>query len=218
MHYVISDIHNDNKKFCDMLKLIHFSKEDHLFILGDVFDRSNQNPNPVDLYFNIMDLENQCSVIRGNHDHWLAMYILEYYALSEKEQVKKEPYPYNSFRLLQERLTEIDMCNLANDILDWKVQMTVEVEGKNFLLAHAKTSLPESIREESYYLLGTTWNQFYLNYGIEGYISICGHTNTNDGRIWKNRRENVFLIDCGCGLSNGKLGCMCLETMEEFYV
>lgn len=37
MHYVVSDIHNDYQKFCELLKVIEFSKEDKLFILGDSF-------------------------------------------------------------------------------------------------------------------------------------------------------------------------------------
>jgi hypothetical protein len=41
MHYVVSDIHNDYQKFCELLKVIKLSKEDKLFILGDLFDRSD---------------------------------------------------------------------------------------------------------------------------------------------------------------------------------
>lgn len=29
---------------------------------------------------------------------------------------------------------------------------------------------------------------------------------------------NLIDIDCGCVFSNGRLGCLCLDTMEEFYV
>ena len=35
---------------------------------------------------------------------------------------------------------------------------------------------------------------------------------------WKNKKENVYLCDCGCGFENGRLGCLCLETKETFYV
>ena len=77
MHYVVSDIHNDYQKFCELLKMIEFSKEDKLFILGDLFDRSDYNPNPVDLYFKVMELGNNCFIIRGNHDEWLAAYIFK---------------------------------------------------------------------------------------------------------------------------------------------
>ena len=33
MHYVVSDIHNDYQKFCELLKVIKLSKEDKLFII-----------------------------------------------------------------------------------------------------------------------------------------------------------------------------------------
>lgn len=95
MHYVVSDIHNDYQKFCDLLKMIEFSKEDKLFILGDLFDRSDYNPNPVDLYFKVMELEDNCSMIRGNHDEWLAAYILKFYQMPEWKRRKTEPYQYN---------------------------------------------------------------------------------------------------------------------------
>lgn len=100
MHYVISDIHNDNQRFCEILKLINFSKEDHLFILGDIFDRSDYSPNPVKLYFNILSLESRCTVLKGNHDSWLASYISKYYAMPEWKRTKTAPYPYNTFRII----------------------------------------------------------------------------------------------------------------------
>lgn len=31
-------------------------------------------------------------------------------------------------------------------------------------------------------------------------------------------KEKVYMIDCGCGFKSGRLGCLCLETKEEFYV
>ena len=37
--YCMSDIHGELDKFERMLDLIHFSDEDHLYILGDVIDR-----------------------------------------------------------------------------------------------------------------------------------------------------------------------------------
>lgn len=218
MHYVTSDIHNDNKKFCEMLNLIRFSEEDQLIILGDVFDRSNHNPNPVDLYFNILALGNRCSVIRGNHDHWLATYILEYYSLSERMRRKKNPYPYSSFQLLQKRLTPVDIRNLAEFILRWPLQLVVEIEGEKYLLAHARTSAPESHRTENYYLMGESCSESFLHDGISGYVSICGHSSMGNGRIWKNDKENLYMIDCGCGFRSGTLSCLCLETKEEFYV
>ena len=159
----------------------------------------------------------RCTIIRGNHDHWLATYILDYYALPERKRRKLASYPYNSFSLLQERLTPIDMQNLANDILAWPLQKMVEIAGKKYLLSHAMTTMPTNLESENHYLLGSSDNTAYLQSGIDGYISIIGHTNTADGCIWKNDKKNVYIIDCGCGFRNGKLGCLCLETKEEVY-
>lgn len=109
MHYVISNIHNDYQKFCELLKVIKLSKEDKLFIVGDLFDRSDYNPNPVDLYFKVMDLGDNCFIIRGNHDEWLAAYILKYYQMPEWKRRKTEPYRYNTFRCLTRRLAPVDV-------------------------------------------------------------------------------------------------------------
>ena len=43
-------------------------EHDHLFILGDIFDRSSSAPDPFGVYFNILKLEDKCTMIRGNHD------------------------------------------------------------------------------------------------------------------------------------------------------
>lgn len=218
MHYVISDIHNDNKKLCGILKKIGFTDKDHLFILGDLFDRSQHDPDPVGVYFNILKLWKNCTVIRGNHDHWLAMYILKYYGMPERKRKKIELYPYNSFQILAERLTPIDMKNLAEFILSWPLQCASEIANQKYLFAHAVTSAPEVKERENYYLEGEALNKTFLRNGIDGYISVCGHKNTDDGRIWKNKKGNVYMCDCGCGFRSGRLGCLCLETKEEFYV
>ena len=63
------------------------------------------------------------------------------------------------------------------------------------------------------------------NYNIQYFedtIVVTGHTptqfiegNQNPGRIYKNL--NHIAIDCGCGMSDGRLAAICLETGEEFY-
>lgn len=216
--YCISDIHNDNIKFHEILQKIDFSGKDHLYILGDLFDRSSYNPDPVGVYFTMLQLDKQCTVIRGNHDHWLAKYILKYYHMPQRKREKMEPYPYNSFQILADRLTSVDMQNLAEMILSWPLQKNIEVEGERYLLAHAMTSAPEIQEASHYYLMGQDLDEEYLKKGIDGYISVCGHRNIDSNHIWKNDIGNVYMCDCGCGFKNGKLGCLCLETKEEFYV
>ena len=84
MHYITSDIHNDNEKFNSLLNELNLSDHDHLYILGDLFDRSSCHPDSVGVYFNVLKLGERCTVIRGNHDTWLAEYIIKYYQTPEK--------------------------------------------------------------------------------------------------------------------------------------
>lgn len=218
MNYVLSDIHNDYKKFCEMLHVIHFSETDRLYVLGDLFDRCDYDPNPVDLYFKILSLGSRCAIIRGNHDEWLASYILNYYKLPEWRRKKEKPYAYNTFRCLTRRMPPIDIQKLAENILNWPLQIKIQVKNENYLLAHAMTSIPEISRDKNYYLMGYAMSEAYLKNGVDHFISVCGHRNTENHRIWRNERENLIMCDCGCGYRSGKLGCLCLETKEEFYV
>lgn len=218
MHYITSDIHNDSKRFSKLLKRIDFSDADHLYILGDLFDRTDYDPDPVDVYFTVLRLGEKCTVVRGNHDNHFAEYIIKYYGTSERKRKKLPPYPYNTFELLQQRLTPVDIQNLAKQIMTWPLQVRLEFGGTNYLLAHAMTSLPDIQEKSAYYLLGDNKYAEFLQKGIEGYVSICGHSSVGEGHIWKNALGNVYMCDCGCGFRSGKLGCLCLETKEEFYV
>ena len=51
-------------------------------------------------------------------------------------------------------------------------------------------------------------------------IVVFGHTPTAvlGGENQILRRETWIDIDCGCAFRGGQLGCLCLDTMEEFYV
>lgn len=218
MHYIITDIHNDKNRFCEMLNVILFSQEDHLYILGDLFDRASYNPDPLGVYLTVLKLDERCTLIRGNHDTWLANYIMNYYSLPEKKRSELADYHYNSFRLLSERLSPRDMQELARFILSCPMQIEFTLNGQNYLFAHAMTSNPYKKKPEDYYLMGEELDSFYLEKGIEGYISFCGHTVTNNQFIWTNQRRNVYMCDCGCGFEGGRLGCFCLETKKEFYV
>lgn len=93
------------------------------------------------------------------------------------------------------------------------------------------TSYPSISESNEYYLMGNYDYDAFLFDGIDGYISMCGHTPTGNvlwkdenlyldeyqKSIWHNQKENVYLLDCGYGLPGGRLACICLETGERFY-
>lgn len=209
MHYVVSDVHNDNHRLCELLRTISFSKEDRLIVLGDLFDRCDYAPDPVGVYFTVLGLGSQCTVLRGNHDEWLSQYILDYYGTPERKRKHLAPYPYNSFELIRKRLTPIDMQELAHWIQSKPSQISVSVNGINYLFAHDMETLLLSCNVEQ---------ECFLEKGADGYISVFGHTSTSNHRMWKNGRRNVYCVDCGCGYRSGILGAVCLETGEEAYI
>lgn len=47
--------------------------------------------------------------------------------------------------------------------------------------------------------------------------SILAKGNAESSSVWQNEVGNLCMMDCGCGLSGGRLACICLETGERFY-
>ena len=84
MHYIITDIHNDSWRFMKLLEKMGLKEDDHLYLLGDLFDRCMDHPDPAGVYFQTLKLGKKCTVLRGNHDHWLANYIFHYYGSNER--------------------------------------------------------------------------------------------------------------------------------------
>ena len=68
MTYVISDIHGNYQKFCEMIEKIHLRDEDLLYVLGDTVDVGDE---PIAL---IEDLSMRPNVytIAGEHDYLAA--------------------------------------------------------------------------------------------------------------------------------------------------
>ncbi|MCM1187589.1 MAG: metallophosphoesterase [Lachnoclostridium sp.] len=231
MHYVLGDIHNEIRKLNHILEQIQLTDSDKVIVLGDLFDRGGEEADPVGVYFALSELQDRCIWLRGNHDEWLADYIKKYFALPKRQREKMTSYFYNSFDLMKQRLTKTDMLHLAERIHKLPFQEELEIEGKKFLFAHAMTSSPAKKRPDGEYLMGNLeMGSFFLD-GIDGYISFCGHTVTDDDfmrkrgkyldeyprSVWTNDKENVYLMDCGCGFTGGKLACICLESGERFY-
>lgn len=229
MHYVIGDIHNDNFKFEAILKRLSLKSEDHVYLLGDLFDRCETRPDPVGVYFNVLRLGDMVTVIMGNHDLWLSQYIDEYLATPERKRSKLKPHHYNTFSIMRERLTDVDLKSVSDFIKAFPLQLEVTVDEQKYLLAHAQTSKPDDIKHASYYVMGDGKKDYYER-GIESYISICGHTDssfmfkyggsfsdTKVAAIWRNSQDNLIMMDCGCGFESGRLACLCLETGQEYY-
>ena len=230
MIYAMSDIHGCFDKYREMLSEIQFKSTDTLYVLGDVIDRG---PDGIRI---LQDMNTRPNVfpILGNHEFtaavclpWLSQEITsqsldsltddQIAALSEWIANGGEP----TLRSLQQMNREE-----RQDILEYFQEMELYAEvdagGRSFVLTHAA---PENFDPEK--PLDDYELQDFL-FGRPGpeavyypdKILVFGHTPTRllcgQDKIF--RRGTMIDIDCGCVFKGGHLGCLCLDTLEEFYV
>ena len=225
MTYVMSDLHGEYELYLKMLEKINFSDDDVLYILGDVMDRGDGG-------FKILfDAEERDNVVllAGNHD------MTAHFILSRLDRplarVDVEDYLYawladgGKATLEAYKALSKDDRAYALDILDGMLNYAqIEVGDKQFLLVHAGFEGYEDGKPIEEYPLECFifYRQDYSKpiFGGNRYL-VTGHTPTaaiegaEPGRIYK--KNNYIDVDCGAtyGLS---LGCLCLDTMEEFYI
>lgn len=229
MIYVMSDIHGCYDKYEEMLKKISFSEEDVLYILGDVLDRG---PNGMKILLDIAIRENVV-LFWGNHDYQAAVLLSNLHRIKDKNCSNESKQIYEVYKLwlsdggkttLEEylSLSEQEKKVVHKVLKNALTSKEIEVNGKTFLLAHTVPDVDiicdyEEWTLEHYINGEADYNEVYFD---DKYI-ITGHTPTEHidsnfiGKIWKG--NNHIAIDCGAVFGNA-LGCLCLDTMEEFYV
>lgn len=233
MIYVISDIHGCFEEFKSLLKQIHFSSSDELYLLGDFIDRG---PEPIKLIQFIMLYPNIYPIL-GNHEY-MAMKILSKLDLEITENTVDilttndiQGYLYwmqdggeqtaNQFRKLDKEdrediLDYLNECSLYEDLYR---------NGNRFVLVHAginnfDENKPLYIYEpEDFIFIRPDYEKRYFS--DEHTYLLTGHTPTFC--IREDRKKIVFeqnghiAIDCGC-VFGGMLAAFCLDTGESFYV
>lgn len=213
----MSDIHGMSHLLRAMMEKICFSKEDRMYILGDMIDRG---PDPG----GVMDLvaaHENITALRGNHEDAFA----QWYESTPPEE--RTEYFYNTWEVLQndparrERIPEY---------VSWMKRLPlykkVKMDGNCYLMAHASTEEIMRMWKRKDNLL---WDTSFLERraGVQGYISIVGHVPTfilrgypeEPATIWHSPNGRIIDVDCGASFPGrgGRLGCLCLETGEEFY-
>lgn len=226
MTYAISDLHGCYDKYIEILKKINFSDSDTLYVLGDVIDRGDGGINI------LLDMVNRTNVIplRGNHEY-LATNILSYLLKNGNESAKNEKFLtmlsawfYDGGKTTYDAFA--DLCEKDRKLIVSYMQTffyyeEVTVGGRKFFLAH---TVPEKRRMEHFQncnLLEFTVGEpdYELVYFEDKYI-VTGHTPTlmlgeeYTGKIYQ--KNNHIAIDCGAVFKN-PLGCICLDTLQEFY-
>lgn len=229
MHYACSDLHGRYDKYRAILEEIQFKSTDTLYILGDVIDRG---PDGIQILQDMMIRPNVIPIL-GNHEFtaamclpWLMEEVTEQNldALSEDQLAALSEWIRNgggstlrALKLLNQRERE----EILEYLRDMDLYAEVRAGDRDFVLLHAGLDhfAPDKPLEEyglTDFLFGRP--RADVVYYPEKTV-ILGHTPT---RLLSGQDEILSLstmidVDCGCGFG-GPLGCLCLETMEEFYV
>ncbi len=232
MIYVMSDIHGCYDKYLEMLKKISFNDDDIMYVLGDIFDRGGKS---ILVLKDMMERKNIIPLI-GNHDNTAYNCIRELKRLSESETLTGtqlaeissikywvrhgggpsiEELKKYTWKEIEEVLKYIESFSLCEEVM---------LDNKHFVLVHAglKNFSPEKkISEYSINDVCFEISNYDKQYYLDGTYIITGHMPTfhideaSRGKIYYNK--NNIAIDCGAAYGE-TLGCLCLNTMTEYYV
>jgi len=233
MTYVISDIHGCYVKYMEMLREINFGPEDMLYVLGDVLDRGP------DGFKILLDMASRPNVValRGNHED-MAIRALpgilrcivegDMDAMTDEEAESMDLWFHNGGEL-----SLADFLCLDNEQMQsaWEYMCAmplyreVEVYNQKFVLLHGglenfspNRALEDYAPDEILWCRPKPDTVYYADKCV-----VVGHTpvqllagTKKPAKIY--RKGNLIDIDCGCVYRGGQLGCLCLDTLEEFYV
>lgn len=229
--YVMSDIHGEYEKYLKMLDLIPFKDEDLMFVLGDLVDRG---PEPMKL---LLDLSMRSNIIclLGNHDYialkmWKALNV-EITEENYNKQVTPEimqgymDWMENGGAVTAKQFRDLsvdDKACVMDFLEDLSLYELVTVGEKKYAMVHGgfmnfrRNRTIDSYAAEELIFCRTDYTKPYFT----NVVTITGHTPTLKitGKPEIYKANNHIDIDCGASWPGGRLACLCLNTMEEFYV
>jgi serine/threonine protein phosphatase 1 len=218
MIYLTSDIHGEYRKFLNMLDKINFNEDDTMIILGDVIDRGNES---IPLLQFIMRQKNM-ELLSGNHEDMAVKGLVHnnvgYYNCWMNNGGLSTLYQFDKINKIQQ-----------NNILEYLQSCKLYKIIGGYILSHAgidTLGYTNNLSIEEFMNIQTEedllWRQdFNKTSYLDKYIVIFGHIPTcylhksNPMKIWHGK--NKIGIDCGACFNGGRLACLRLDDMKEFY-
>ncbi|MBQ9544884.1 MAG: metallophosphoesterase [Clostridia bacterium] len=227
MIYAMSDIHGEHSKYLEMLGKLDLKETDRLYILGDVIDRAGGG---IETLLDMMKRANVVPIL-GNHEHSAVKLMKAFVDHPGDTGMIRSTAAYalwmaNGGDETEDAFLSLDIGDqekLVEYINSFRLYEELTAGGKTFHLSH---SIPSFLRGRDIHSVSVfefVWGE--PDYGRrynEKKIFVTGHTPTAlidpaySGRIWQ--KNGHIAIDCGAAFTDGRLGCICLDTMEEFYV
>lgn len=233
MIYAMADIHGCYDKYISMLEKIRFGSGDSLFVLGDVIDRG---PEPIKVVRDMMDRVNVFPIM-GNHECAGFVVLRRLMAEITEENVDTQLDAALMGGLAEwianggdvtlrqfQKLSADERALVLDYIGGFPLYDCVETDAGIFVLVHAGLGDFREGKKLSQYTveqLAFVRPDFERRYYADESVHIVtGHTPTELiwGRAEIYKSHGNVCIDCGAVFPNGRLGCLCLDTMEEFYV
>lgn len=240
MIYVLSDIHGNAKNFDAILQQICLQPEDTLYILGDVIDR---HPDGIRILRKIMSMPN-AKMLLGNHEYMMLEALkVPKNEISDSPWERNWPskkirlWYSNGGKVTHDYLKHIRKSIRAEIVAYLEalpVNIDIEVNGIKYKLVHGTLLENYGTGYRSYRYASpvefAVWERLPIDAPVpEGYTLIFGHTPTihyhsdNPLMVWYGNR--LIGIDCGSGfpinenahLEKGRLACLRLDDMKEFY-
>lgn len=231
MKYVMADIHGNYDKYIEMLKRIDLKDADLLYILGDVLDRGSDGMKVL----KDMMLRPNVIPLLGNHEYMASVSLP--WLLREVTEEAVDNIEAESIQGLVEWMAVGGETTIAEfqklppeeqqDILEYLMEFELydiaEAGGKRFLLVHAGLdNFSPSRSLDDYDLSEMIFHKpDYDKVYFKNTYLVTGHTPTRliraDQKDEIYEANNHIAIDCGAGYG-GKLGCICLDTMEKYYI
>ena len=226
MTYCCSDLHGCFDEFIALLKKINFTNSDTMYVIGDTIDRG---PKPIELLKYIYGHDNVIPLM-GNHESFLLDYIDSGFDCSDTYDWDINDGEIT--RLAFDKLRKKDpvLCkNISDYIKTWDLCLVLEP----FILSHAGYNaailkdLPpgiESLNKMTQDDLLWSREDFFEHKGIDGYITIFGHTPVRSIRSGLNQNPSDDVWVCpryqdkigidGAIAHGGQLNCVNLDAME----
>lgn len=224
MLYFASDIHAQYQLFRRLLDKIKFSNTDEMIICGDIVDKGPESVRLAKFVFETPNIKCIC----GNHEYAFLKY---YWSL-----MKDSPSDYGKLlRQLQAYFPE-DGHLLDWDMVDAFEVLPLYIEREEFICVHSGIPLDENgefmtwdkvTTEELVYgrtfkepdVLPTTRKCVFFGHtptsGVQNKEKIIVYPRVNQPI----RISDYYKIHLDLGtMTSGMVGCICMDTMEEFYV
>lgn len=233
MIYAVSDLHGEYEKYVALLATIHFCENDTLYVLGDIVDRG---PDPIRI---LQDMASRPNIypLMGNHE-FMALDLLRHLMVeitAENYQTHMDEARMTSLLEWQlnggsttlagfQKLSLPERFDLLDYVSDFPLYDAVDLGDRTFLLVHAglggfqkNKPLRSYTPQELLFSRPDYDRQYFDDPSI--YI-VSGHTPTLaiTGKAEIYHSCHNILIDCGASYEKGRLACLCLDTLEEYYI